>query len=194
MDAEKIVKDLTFEEKTKLLTGVQSMNTYTIDRLSVKSVRCADGPHGVRIQPEANCTHFPNVCNLSCAFCPGTKRAKHIMTVDEFSALMPKLRPFSDYLYFHIMGEPLTHPLLPDFIRYARNIGFKPAVTTNGTLLRQRGQELIDAGVYKVNISVHSFEDGAYEDYIRYLTDCAEFAAAASEAGVQPLRFRRSGI
>ena len=33
-------------------------------------------------------------------------------------------------------------------------------------------------------LSVHSFEDGAYEDYIKYLTDCADFAREASEAGV----------
>ena len=28
-----------------------------------------------------------NVCNLKCAFCPGTKRKSHIMTEEEFSAL-----------------------------------------------------------------------------------------------------------
>lgn len=83
MDAEKIVKELTFEEKTKLLTGVQSMNTYAIDRLSVKSVRCADGPHGVRIQPEANCTHFPNVCNLSCSWNKETAREMGRALADE---------------------------------------------------------------------------------------------------------------
>ena len=30
-----------------------------------------------------------NLCNLSCAFCPGTKRKKKAMTVDEFAALLP---------------------------------------------------------------------------------------------------------
>ena len=83
MDAEKIVKELTFEEKTKLLTGVRSMNTYAIDRLSVKSVRCAEGPHGVRIQPEANCTHFPNVCNLSCSWDKETAREMGRALADE---------------------------------------------------------------------------------------------------------------
>lgn len=125
-----------------------------------------------------------NICNRSCSFCPGTERALRRMTMEEFQTAADKIRAVTEYLYFHIMGEPLTHPLLPDFIRYARSIGFKPAVTTNGTLLRSRGGELIDAGVYKVNISVHSFEDGAYEDYIKYLTDCAAFAEEASGAGV----------
>ena len=54
MDAEKIVKELTFEEKTKLLTGHGLMNTYPIERLGVKSVKSADGPHGVR-SPRLSC-------------------------------------------------------------------------------------------------------------------------------------------
>ena len=56
-----------------------------------------------------------NLCNLRCAFCPGTKRTGRSMNVAEFSALLPKLRPYTDYLYFHLMGEPLCHPDLEAF-------------------------------------------------------------------------------
>ena len=51
-----------------------------------------------------------NICNLRCSFCPGTKRTPKVMTQEEFSSLLPKLRPYSDFLYFHLMGEPLCHP------------------------------------------------------------------------------------
>ncbi len=64
MDIEKIIQEMTFEEKAKLLTGAQSMNTYEIERLGIKSVNFADGPHGTRLAKEKNCTHFPNLCNL----------------------------------------------------------------------------------------------------------------------------------
>ena len=64
MDIEKILSEMTFEEKAKLLTGAQSMNTYEIERLGIKSVNFADGPHGTRLEKEKNCTHFPNLCNL----------------------------------------------------------------------------------------------------------------------------------
>jgi len=50
-----------------------------------------------------------NLCNLKCSFCPGTKRPGRRMSVAEFSALMPKLRPYTDFLYFHLMGEPMCH-------------------------------------------------------------------------------------
>ena len=59
---ENIIKQLTFEEKTKLLTGDSSMCTYPIDRLGVRSLKLADGPHGVRTKKEENCTLFPSMC------------------------------------------------------------------------------------------------------------------------------------
>ena len=81
------------------------------------------------------------------------------------------------------MGEPLTHPLLPDFIRYANGIGFHSAVTTNGTLLAKRRDELLAVPLYKLNLSVHSFEQGSEADFLRYLTEISDFADAASSTG-----------
>jgi radical SAM protein with 4Fe4S-binding SPASM domain len=125
-----------------------------------------------------------NVCNRNCSFCPGTVRPAKQMTLEEFQHIARKLRGVTKYLYYHLMGEPLTHPALPDMIRYANALGFRSAVTTNGTLLSRRGDALIEAGVYKVNISVHSFEDGPEEDYVNYIQTCLDFADRASRAGV----------
>ena len=126
-----------------------------------------------------------NICNRSCSFCPGTTRPPRRMSLSEFDTVTDRLRGVTEYLYYHVMGEPLTHPDLPDFIRLAKEKGFKSAITTNGTLLSRRGKELIAAGVYKVNISVHSFEDG--EDsaaHGRYLDGILNFADEASRNGV----------
>ena len=126
-----------------------------------------------------------NICNRNCSFCPGTVRPLRRMSLPEFDTVTDRLRGVTEYLYYHVMGEPLTHPDLPDFIRLATSKGFKSAITTNGTLLPSRGQELIRAGVYKVNISVHSFEDG--EDgaaHGRYLDGILDFADEASRNGV----------
>ena len=98
-----------------------------------------------------------NQCNASCSFCPGTRRKPRRMTMEEFQLIAGKLQGVTKYLYYHLMGEPLTHPLLPDMIRYASSLGFKSAITTNGKLLPKVGRKLLEAGVYKVNISVHSF-------------------------------------
>jgi radical SAM protein with 4Fe4S-binding SPASM domain len=106
------------------------------------------------------------------------------MTFDEFRRVADALLGITDYIYFHVMGEPLTHKQLPEFIEYAASLGFKCCVTTNGTLIKKRGEELVRAGVYKVNLSVHSFEEGEDAEYTRYISELCEFADFASEAGV----------
>ena len=125
-----------------------------------------------------------NICNRACSFCPGTKRPHRRMSLEEFSHIASALRPITDYIYFHVMGEPLTHPLLCDFIKLASSMGFKCAVTTNGTLVSKVGDALIASGVYKVNLSVHSFEEGSDDSYYSYINNLADFADKASRAGV----------
>lgn len=125
-----------------------------------------------------------NICNRACSFCPGTKREKRRMTIPEFSLILDKLEGVTEYIYLHVMGEPLTHPELIDFINLASSRGFKCSITTNGTLLSKRLDELLDSKIYKVNISVHSFENGDVEEYISYLNSCFNFADKASERGI----------
>ena len=125
-----------------------------------------------------------NLCNRSCTFCPGTVRPAKMMAVSEFEAVAKKLTGVTGYLYYHLMGEPLTHPGLPEMLAIATELGFKSQITTNGTLLPSRGQALIDAGVHKVNISVHSFEEGSDKDYVNYIHGCLDFADRASRAGI----------
>lgn len=122
-----------------------------------------------------------NVCNLKCSFCPGTRRNPHVMTEAEFSSLLPKLRPFADYLYFHLMGEPLLHPQLSRFLELAGKAGFKVILTTNGTLLQKQKQALLAAsGLHKVNISLHAFEANELDvPFETYLDGCFAYGKAA---------------
>lgn len=125
-----------------------------------------------------------NVCNLRCAFCPGTRRAPRYMTREEFTTLAARLRPYTDYLYLHLMGEPLLHPELPALLAAAGEMGFRVIVTTNGTLLSARGGALIDApAVHKINISLQSFEANAGGQPFDYVNQCADFAWRVSAAG-----------
>ena len=125
-----------------------------------------------------------NVCNLACAFCPGTRREKRFLSLEEFKILSAKLRPHTDYLYFHLMGEPLLHPALGDFLAHAGALGFQVILTTNGTLLPERGELLLSApALHKVNISLQSFEANNRGELAPYLSACAGFAQRANDAG-----------
>lgn len=122
-----------------------------------------------------------NVCNLHCSFCPGTGRKPQRMTEGAFSCLLEKLRPYTDYLYFHLMGEPLCHPMLGRFLELARESGFRVILTTNGTLLRKHQEILLHApGLHKVNISLHAFEANDLQmPFEEYLDGCFHFGLAA---------------
>ena len=122
-----------------------------------------------------------NICNLKCSFCPGTGRKPQVMTEEVFSALLPKLRPYSDFLYFHLMGEPLCHPDLERFLELAGEQGFKVILTTNGTLLKKRQNRLLRSpALHKINISLHAFEANDLSvPFSAYLEGCFSFGKAA---------------
>ena len=136
-----------------------------------------------------------NICNLRCSFCPGTRRQKRAMTPEEFSGLLPRLRPWTDYLYFHLMGEPLLHPHLETFLSMAGDAGFKVILTTNGTLLpRQQEMLLASPGLHKVNISLHAFEaNDLAVPFAEYLRGCFAFGQAAKEKKLTSYRLWNNG-
>lgn len=136
-----------------------------------------------------------NVCNMNCSFCHGHSRDKRFMSEDEFNLILDRLSGQTEYIYYHLMGEPLLHPLLPVFLKTAKNKGYKSMITTNGTLLNKFGDDIINAGIHKVNISVHSFEESDNDEYLSYLGKIADFAEKANYAGVIiVLRFWNNGI
>lgn len=136
-----------------------------------------------------------NLCNLRCSFCPGTRRPARAMTETEFSLLLPKLRPYTDYLYFHVMGEPLCHPKLGAFLHLAGKAGFRVILTTNGTLLSEKQQLLLDApALHKVNISLQAFEANALSiPFDEYLRDCFAFGQAAAGKKIVSYRLWNQG-
>ena len=123
-----------------------------------------------------------NICNLNCRFCPGTKRPKKAMTEAEFSALLPKIRPYTGFLYFHLMGEPLLHKDLARFLELAGEHGFKVILTTNGTLLKKQQEMLLSSpALHKINISLHAFEANDLSvPFEKYLEDCFAFGRASN--------------
>lgn len=125
-----------------------------------------------------------NICNMGCSFCHGHKRSPREMSREEFAVVLGKLKGFTNYIYYHLMGEPLTHSALSEFIKMAGDRGYKSIITTNGTLLKNSGEEILSAGIHKVNISLHSFEDGTDTEFLSYISEVAKFAKKASEQGV----------
>ena len=136
-----------------------------------------------------------NICNLRCSFCPGTKRQPRVMGEAEFSLLLSRLQPWTEYLYFHLMGEPLCHPRLEVFLRLAAEAGFQVILTTNGTLLQKQQDMLLRApALNKVNISLHAFEANDLQmPFADYLAQCLAFGKAAEGQKLVSYRLWNSG-
>ena len=97
-----------------------------------------------------------NVCNLSCPFCAKCGREARFMTEDEFVRAAEQTKTVSDYVYFHLLGEPTLHPLMRRFLDICTDIGLKVNLTTNGTLPDNIPAE--HSALRKVSISLHAAE------------------------------------
>lgn len=123
-----------------------------------------------------------NTCNLDCHFCPKHYRKRRQLSEEEFDLLTNRVRGKVCFLYFHLMGEPLLHPLLPQFITMAREKGFKTVLTSNGTLLH-RAMALLDTLPYKIQLSLHSHESNARGELSEYMDQVMRFSTQAAGKG-----------
>lgn len=117
-----------------------------------------------------------NVCNLSCNFCPKTKRKLKFMNKEDFSHIIKEVKPYTDHIYFHLMGEPTLNENIEYFLEESYKNNLKVNLTTNGTLLNKVSDKLINAkALRQINISLHSFEANEktveFEEYINNVTD-----------------------
>lgn len=124
-----------------------------------------------------------NICNLSCSFCPKTSRNKEFMSRGKFESIIKEINPLTEYLYFHLMGEPLLHPELDKLLSIAEKYNKKVVITTNGTLISKRQDILLKSkAIYKIVFSLHSFEANSSEISIEeYLSNIISFCKAAND-------------
>ena len=119
-----------------------------------------------------------NGCNLNCSFCIGNKRKVQFVSFDDFKLILSKIKPYTDYLYFHILGEPLMHPDINKFINYAYDNGFKVNITTNGYLIDKIKN---NKNIRQINISLHSFDNKYGVGLNEYLSNIFDSIACFSD-------------
>lgn len=122
-----------------------------------------------------------NICNLSCNFCPKTKRKLQMMPTESFKHILQEVKPYTDYIYLHLMGEPSVHPNLEEYLALSHEAGLTVNMTTNGTLLHKVQDVLLKApALRQVNISLHSFEANNSEvDLETYINQIVTFVKEA---------------
>ena len=103
------------------------------------------------------------------------------MSVEEFQLVVAKIRPFTDYIYMHVLGEPLLHPHLAEILDFAEAAKLNINITTNGGLLERKKDILLKHSIRQINISLHDAEENITPDkwdtYLKSVLDYAEQAA-----------------
>lgn len=103
------------------------------------------------------------------------------MSVDEFRRVVEKVRPFTNYIYLHVLGEPLLHPQLDEILTVAESAGLNINITTNGGLIERKREILLKHSVRQINISLHDAEENvSTENWEKYLQTALDFASEIS--------------
>lgn len=134
-----------------------------------------------------------NVCNLSCSFCSPLKRPARKMTVQEFEHIIHQVKPYCEYVYFHIKGEPLIHPDVFEFFNICAKNSIKANLTTNGTLIPEHAEQLENCvSLRQVNISLHSLSQQNKSEHQKeqYLKDLFNFALNCRDENKPLIVFR----
>lgn len=118
--------------------------------------------------PNRITVELTNDCNVSCTFCNRQKISMDIgymdeklfyKIIDEMAEYLPvKLVPF-------FRGEPLMHPQVIPFIRYAKDKGIGPIqMASNALLLDDKMQDaLIETGIDYISFSLDTVDPEIYK-------------------------------
>ena len=125
-------------------------------------------------------------CNLNCSHCYSDSRLLPYpgqLTAAEARVMIEDLAQFGVPSLVFSGGEPLMRPDLPELIAHARDLGIRPVLSTNGTLITPSvAADLERAGAAYVGISLDVLgpmndwfrsKEGAFETALDGLRNCA---------------------
>lgn len=100
-----------------------------------------------------------NVCGLACSFCPPKLQPTVTMQLPFFRHVLEELKPYTDEIALHVMGDPMVLSNLDRYLDEAYMQGFRVMITTSGFYLEpDRRDRLFHPSIRQVNLSLNSFD------------------------------------
>ncbi len=121
-------------------------------------------------------------CNLRCSFCDLWSHYDHMSVADQLLPLLDEAIAIDTKTLVITGGEPFIHPDLFVAVREAKARGLSVNITTNGTLIDKRWDELVASGVDSLSFSIDGMP--ASHDRVRG----REGAWAKTMAGLERVR------
>lgn len=130
-------------------------------------------------------------CNLSCIYChrEGEKSPEEEISLNDLQNIFSVARDLGITSVKLTGGEPLLRKDLADIIRSIPE-EMEVSLTTNATLLGERAQELTDAGLSRVNVSIDSLSRDLYKKITGkdLLSGVMDGINSALKAGLTPVK------
>lgn len=102
-----------------------------------------------------------------------------MMALDTFKKVISEVSQVTRIVTFHLMGEPLVHPELKEFLELCEKEALQVFLVTNGVLIKEPNL-LLHRAIRQVNFSLHSFTDNFPgkdpESYLNRIFDFTELA------------------
>jgi len=131
------------------------------------------------------------ICNLHCIYChaEGEKDPKAPLSLEELSEILKVAAKFEIGSVKFTGGEPCLRTDLPDIVSAVPD-QMECSMTTNGTLLADIAQDLADAGLSRVNVSLDSLDHDTYRKITGSycLDDVLAGIDAAIDARLTPIK------
>ena len=134
-----------------------------------------------------------NRCNVNCLYChhDGMVKSKDEMTADELYTICKIAKKLGVKKIRLSGGEPLLKKDIVEIVERIASLGFKDiSMTTNGILLEKYAQDLKDAGLDRVNVSLDTLDRETFEFITKkdYLEDAKRGIIKAVEVGLYPVK------
>ena len=134
-----------------------------------------------------------NRCNVNCLYChhDGMVKSKDEMTADEVYTICKVAKKIGVRKIRLSGGEPLLKKDIVDTVRKINSLDFRDiSMTTNGILLEKYAQDLKDAGLDRVNVSLDTLNRETFEFITQkdYLEDAKKGILKAVDVGLYPVK------
>ena len=134
-----------------------------------------------------------NRCNVNCLYChhDGMVKSKDEMTADELYTICKVAKNLGIKKIRLSGGEPLLKKDIVETVEKISSLDFKDiSMTTNGILLEKYAQDLKDAGLDRVNVSLDTLNRETFEFITQkdYLEDAKKGILKAVEVGLYPVK------
>ncbi len=100
------------------------------------------------------------------------------MNPQNFERVLKQVKPLTEEVCLHLMGEPLAHPEFPTILQICNQYQVPVQITTNGILLKKLTSVILESScIRQINYSVQSYKDNfPNKDLTPYLKELVDFS------------------